>query len=113
MNRILIILVLFFISCVEKRVKDVDEIVLAEYIQEVNGVYYEGDCEEHIGDKFSGSGNYFHESGKIKGTYTLKNGLPNGYWEQFNESGTKKLVLYFENGNLIKKIKNKLNPTHP
>lgn len=99
------IILIFLISCAEKRVKDVDEIVLHEIIQEVNGFYYEGNCEEHIGDKFSGSGNYFHDNGKIKGTYTLKNGLPDGHWEQFNENGTKKLDLYFKNGNLIKKIK--------
>ncbi|TDP57519.1 hypothetical protein BC748_2730 [Flavobacterium dankookense] len=105
MNRLLIILVLFFISCSERRNKDFDEIVLHENIQEVNGIYYNGDCEEHIGSKFSGSANYFHDNGKIKGTSTLKNGLPDGHWEQFNENGTKKLDLYFENGNLIKKIK--------
>lgn len=99
------LIILLSISCSNKRAKDIDEIVLAEYIQEVNGVYYEGDCEEHIGEKFTGSGKYFHENGKIKGSYTLINGLPNGHWEQFYENGRKKLDLYFENGNLIKKIK--------
>jgi antitoxin component YwqK of YwqJK toxin-antitoxin module len=106
MNRFLILLFLFFfISCSERRNKDIDEIVLHENIQEVNGIYYNGDCEEHIGDKFSGSGNYFHDNGKIKGSYKMKNGLPDGHWEKFHENGTKKMDLYFENGNLIKKIK--------
>jgi hypothetical protein len=68
------LVILLSISCSNKRAKDIDEIVLHEIIQEVNGIYYEGDCEEHIGDKFSGSGNYFHENGKIKGSYEMKNG---------------------------------------
>jgi hypothetical protein len=29
--------------------------------------------------------------------------LPVGHWEQFDSSGTKKLDLYFDNGDLIKK----------
>ncbi len=96
---------LVFFSCSEKRKKDIDEIVLAEYIVEKDGIYFSGDCEIHIGDKFTGSSKYFYENGKVKGTYILKNGLPDGHWEQFNDDGTKKLDLYFENGNLLKKTK--------
>jgi antitoxin component YwqK of YwqJK toxin-antitoxin module len=102
---IILLLTIISFSCSKYRIKYIDEIVLHENIQEVNGIYYNGDCEDHIGSKFSGSGNYFYDNGKIKGTYTLKNGLPHGHWEQFNENGTKKLDLYFENGNLEKKIK--------
>ncbi len=92
-------------SCSKNRKKDIDEIVLAEYIVEKDGIYFSGDCEIHIGDKFTGPGEYFYENGKVKGTYILKNGLPDGHWEQFNEDGTKKLDLFFENGILIKKQK--------
>lgn len=102
---ILLFCFLFLLSCTEKRVKDVDEIVLAEYIQEVNGFYHFGDCEDHIGKLYTGTDYYYHENGKIKGNYTLKNGIPEGHWEQFNSNGSKKIDIYFRQGKVIKKIK--------
>jgi len=109
MKNLFIFVLLFscLISCSDKRKKDIDEIVLAEYIVEKNGIYYSGDCEIHIGDKFTGTSKYYHENGNIKGTYTIKNGLPDGHWKQFNSNGKKKLDLYFDNGSLLKKIKHK------
>nr|WP_294936850.1 hypothetical protein [uncultured Flavobacterium sp.] len=109
MKNVIILILLFsgFVSCQEKREKDSNEIVLAEFIVEKDGIYFSGDCEIHSENKFSGSSEYYHENGKIKGTYTIKNGLPDGHWEQFNSDGTKKLDLYFKNGSLLKKIKHK------
>ena len=45
----------------------------------------------------------YHDNGKIKATYTLKDGLPNGHWEQFDAKGKKTLDIYFDKGNLVKK----------
>ncbi len=97
--------IFFLISCSEKRTKDIDEIVLNENIQEENGFYHYGDCEEHIGDLYNGKNQYYHENGKVKGSFTLKNGTPEGHWEQFNLDGTKKIDIYFKKGRVIKKIK--------
>jgi antitoxin component YwqK of YwqJK toxin-antitoxin module len=105
---ILLISIIFTLfSCSEKRVKDKDELVLAEFIIEKNGVYYKGCCESHIGDKFDGIGNYYHDNGKLKGNYIIKNGIPEGIWNSFNSDGSKKIDLYFKNGKIIKKIKYK------
>jgi antitoxin component YwqK of YwqJK toxin-antitoxin module len=106
LKRLLILFGFFFlISCSEKRIKDIDEIVLSENIQEKNGFYHYGDCEEHIGNLYNGKNYYYHENGKIKGNFTLNNGVPEGHWEQFNSDGTKKIDIYFKEGKVIKKIK--------
>jgi hypothetical protein len=107
MSRQLFIITIIFtlFSCSEKRIKDKDELVLAEYIIEKNGIYYVGDCETHIGKKFDGKGNYYYENGKLKGNYIIKNGIPEGIWNRFNFDGSKKIDLYFKNGKIIKKIK--------
>lgn len=83
---------------------DKDEIVLNEMVVEKSGKYYYGDCEIHATKLYTGTDTFYHENGKLKGTFTIKNGLPNGHWEQFNLDGTKKLDLYFENGNLKNKV---------
>jgi antitoxin component YwqK of YwqJK toxin-antitoxin module len=99
------ILILSIISCQFERKRDKDELVLGDYIIEKNGVYYVGDCEIHSSEKYTGIDTFYFDNRKIKGTYSIKNGLPDGHWEQFNDNGTKKLDLYFENGNLTKKTK--------
>lgn len=84
---------------------DTDEIVLNEMIVEKNGKYYYGDCDEHATTFYTGTDTfYFQENGKVKGTFTIKNGLPNGHWEQFNLDGSKKIDLYYSNGKLITKV---------
>ena len=109
MKQLVFIIAIIFtlFSCSEKRVKHKDELVLAEFIIEKNGVYYEGCCESHIKDKFDGTGNYYHDNGKLKGNYTIKNGIPEGIWNIYNSDGSKKIDLYFKNGKIIKKIKYK------
>ena len=101
-------IILMINSCSDRRIKDKDEIVLHENIVEKKGVYYSGDCEIHSDKKYTGTDNYFFENGKVKGTYTIKDGLPNGHWSQFNENGSKKIDLYYEDGKLIIKIKHKI-----
>jgi antitoxin component YwqK of YwqJK toxin-antitoxin module len=96
------ILLLFLFGCGRQIYKD--EIVLNEMVIEKNGKYYYGDCEEHATKYYTGTNKYYHGNGKVKGTFTIKNGLPNGHWEQFNLDGSKKLDLYFEDGKLINKI---------
>jgi len=87
------------------RQMDRDEIVLNEMVIEKSGKYYYGDCDEHATTFYSGTDTfYFHENGKVKGTFTIKNGLPNGHWEQFNLDGSKKCDLYFNNGKLTNKV---------
>ena len=85
------------------RQMDKDELVLNEMVIEKNGKYYYGDCDEHATSFFTGTDTFYHENGKVKGTFTIKNGLPDGHWEQFDSNGTKKLDMYFINGDLIKK----------
>lgn len=92
-------------SCSKERIKDVDEIVLAEFIVEKNGIYYSGDCEVHIGKKFTGTGYYYYGNGKLKGNYTIKNGIPEGHWKQFNIDGTKSIDIFYKKGKVIQKIK--------
>ena len=103
LNRITFTLILLILlGC--GRQMDKDEIVLNEMVIEKNGKYYYGDCEKHATTFYTGANTYYHENGKVKGTFTIKNGLPIGHWEQFNLDGSKKLDLYFENGKLINKI---------
>jgi antitoxin component YwqK of YwqJK toxin-antitoxin module len=94
------IFVLTLVSCSSGRQKDPDEIVLHEMIQEKNGVYYWGDCEEHADTKYTGTDTCYQDNGKVKATYTIKNGLPNGHWKQFDTTGKLLRELYFDNGTL-------------
>src|ERR1017187_9097776 len=93
------IVFLFSNSC--GRTKDPDELVLGEYIIEENGIYYRGDCEVHIEGRYTGTDSFYHDNGKLKGTYTLKNGLPDGHLEQYDTFGAKKVDLYFDTGDFI------------
>lgn len=96
------ILLLLVSSC--GRTKDPDELVLSEMVFEEDGIYYNINCSTHSNyKKYSGTDTCYHDKGKIKGTYTINNGLLDGHWEQFNPDGTKKLDLYFDNGDIIKK----------
>jgi antitoxin component YwqK of YwqJK toxin-antitoxin module len=99
-----VILILLIFSC--GRTKDPDELVLSESVFEDDGIYYTNNCSTHSNyPKYTGTDTCYHENGKIKGTYTVKNGLPNGHWEQFDDNGVKKIDLYFDNGDLTKKVK--------
>mgnify|MGYP000252237377 CR=1 FL=1 len=96
------ILILLVCSC--GRTKDPDELFLSEVAFEDNGIYYEINCATHSNyKKYTGNDTSYYDNGKIKATSNIKNGLPVGHWEQFDSSGTKKLDLYFDNGDLIKK----------
>jgi len=100
------ILILSTYSC--ERTKDSDELVLSELVFEEGGIYYDINCATHSSyKKYTGTDTCYHDNGKIKGTYTIKNGLPHGHWEQFSADGTKKIDLYFDSGDLL--IKNKNN----
>jgi antitoxin component YwqK of YwqJK toxin-antitoxin module len=76
-------------------------------IIEKNGIYYSGDCETHADKKYSGTSCYYYDNGKVKGTYTILNGLPDGHWERFDSTGKKTIDLYFDDGKLINKTFNK------
>ena len=104
LNRLtFILLLLSLFSC--GRTKDPDELVLSEVVFEDNGIYYSINCATHSNyKKYTGTDTFYYDKGKIKGTYAIQNGLPDGHWEQFDSNGTKKLYLYFDNGNLIKKL---------
>ena len=71
---------------------------------EKSGKYYYGDCDMHATKFYTGTDTFYHENGKVKGTFTIKNGLPNGHWQQFNINGSKKLDLFYDNGQLVKKV---------
>jgi hypothetical protein len=98
-------LILMIVSCVQKREKDSDELVLAEYVFEKNGIYYEGDCEIHAKEKFTGECKFYHDNGKLKGVALIANGLPTGQWKYWDTTGLNTLDLYYEKGRLIKKKK--------
>jgi antitoxin component YwqK of YwqJK toxin-antitoxin module len=77
LQKISLLLILFsFLSC--GRNIEPDEIVLNEMVVEKNGKYYYGDCEDHATEYYTGSNKYYHENGKVKGTFTIKNGIPEG-----------------------------------
>jgi len=83
---------------------DKDEIVFNDYVFEKDGIYYNVNCSTHSSyKKYTGTDTGYHDNRKIWGTSTVKNGLPDGHWEQFNSNGTKKIDLYFDDGKLIKK----------
>jgi len=99
-------LILVAVSCGQKREKDSDEIVLNEMVIEKNGIYYEGDCEIHAKEKFSGECKFYHHgNGKLKGVVLLANGLPTGHWKYWDSTGLKTLDLFYDKDNLIKKEK--------
>lgn len=97
-----LVILLSFLSCGRK--VEPDEIVLNEMVVEKNGKYYYGDCEEHATEYYTGSDKYYYESGKVKGTFTIKNGFPDGHWEQFNEDGSKKLEIFFKDGKVTQRL---------
>ena len=112
-NIILFGLILTTFSCEQKRLKDIDEIVLAEYVFEKNGIYYKGDCETHAKNKFTGECKFYHDNSKLKGYVQIENGLPTGHWKYWDSTGLNILDLYFEKGNLIKKNKPEREPDFP
>jgi len=106
-------LTLVIISCGQKREKDRDEIVFSEIVFEKNGIYYEGDCEIHAKDKFTGECKFYHDNGQLKGFVQIENGLPTGHWHYWDTTGLKILDMYYENGRLIKKEKPELEKDYP
>ena len=106
-------LILTIVSCEQKRQKDTDELVLAEYVFEKNGIYYDGDCEIHAKKKFSGECKFYHDNGKLKGYTQIKNGLPTAQWKYWDSTGLNILDLNFEKGKLIKKEKPELEQDYP
>jgi antitoxin component YwqK of YwqJK toxin-antitoxin module len=96
------LLLLSLLGC--GRQMDKDEIVFNDYVFEENGIYYIVSGSTHSNyRKYTGTDTGYHDNGKIWGTSIVKKGLPDGHWEQFDSNGTKKLDLYFDNGNLTKK----------
>lgn len=110
---IIIGLTLIQISCGETREKDSDEIVLSEMVIEKNGIYYEGDCEIHAKEKFTGECKFYHDNGQLKGLVQIENGLPTGHWHYWDTTGLKILDMYYEKGRLIKKEKPELEQDYP
>lgn len=103
-NRFLILIIgLLIVSCSESRIKDFDELVLSESVYEEKGIYYQH-AVNHKKVKYSGTCEFYHfKTGTLKGKAIIKNGLPNGHWEYWNENGSKRLDIYFENGEVIEK----------
>lgn len=95
-------LLLLIFSC--GRTKDPNELVFNDYVFEKDGIYYNVNCSSHSNyKKYTGTDTGYHDNRIIWGTSTVKNGLPDGHWEQFDSNGTKKIDLYFDNGGLVKK----------
>jgi hypothetical protein len=104
---------LIITSCSQYREKDIDELVLSENVVEKDGFYYEGDCEVHAKEKFTGECKFYHSNGKIKGVVFIKNGLPTGIWQYWDSIGIKTLEIHFDKGQLIKKVKPEQEPGFP
>ncbi|MFC0878964.1 toxin-antitoxin system YwqK family antitoxin [Saccharicrinis sp. FJH2] len=98
-------MILLTVSCVQKRERDSDEIVLNEMVIEKNGIYYEGDCEIHAKEKFTGECKFYHDNSKLKGVVYIEKGLPTGHWKYWDSTGLKTLDLFYDKGKLIKKEK--------
>ncbi len=95
-------LVILIISC--SRTKDIDEPALGENFFEQGGIYYSNNCATHSNyKKYNGTDTSYYDNGKIKATFTIKDGLPDGHWQKFNDHGTKKVDIYFDHGNFKKK----------
>jgi hypothetical protein len=107
------VLTLILISCVQNREKDRDELVLAEYVIEKNGIYYNGDYEIHAKKRFTGECKFYHNNGRLKGFVQIKNGLPTGQWKYWDSTGKNILDMYFEKGRMIKKGKPELENEYP
>jgi len=105
-NTIIILFISFLtMSCSVSREKDIDELLLSEFVYETNGIYYQH-AVNHKKVKYSGTLKFYHfENGKLKGKVIIENGIPEGLWEYWYENGSKKLDLYFENGIVTRKVK--------
>lgn len=105
MKRFWVIFIIFivFVSCQKSREKDFQEMVLSEEVYQKNGIYYTSDAN-HNDIEYSGEEKFYYENGKLKGKAIIKVGIPEGHWEYWNEDGTKKLDLYFENGIVTRRI---------
>ncbi len=105
-NTIIILFIsILTMSCSASREKDIDELLLSEFVYETNGIYYQH-AVNHKKVKYSGTLKFYHfENGKLKGKVTIQNGIPEGLWEYWYENGSKKLDLYFENGIVTRKVK--------
>jgi len=110
---ILFALILTIVSCEQKRQKESDEIVLAEYVFEKDGIYYDGDCEIHAKKRFTGECKFYHDNRKLKGYVQIENGLPTGQWKYWDSTGLNILDLYYEKGRLIKKEKPEHEQDYP
>ena len=84
---------------------DSDELVLSEIVIEKKGIYYEGDCEIHAKERFTGECKFYHDNGQIKGLVNINNGLPDGNWQYWDSNGIKILDIYYDNRKMIKKEK--------
>jgi hypothetical protein len=107
LNRYLLLLTLLFLgACRQARQPDPDELVLADWVFEEQGHYYRVNCADHSArEPYTGTDSCYYDNGRVKGTYTIVDGRPDGHWEQFNADGSKKLDLYYDNGVLQRKIK--------
>lgn len=107
-NTIIILFIsVLTLSCSASREKDIDELLLSEFVYEINGIYYQH-AVNHKKVKYSGTLDFYHfRNGKLKGKVTIENGIPEGLWEYWYENGSKKLDLYFKKGIVTRKIKTK------
>jgi len=98
-------IVLSFSYC-NHRQKDPDELVEHDYIKEIGGIYYFCDCEEHCGDKkMNTRGENYYENGKVRNTWKLVNGEPDGLWTYYDSLGKKTMLITFNKGSTINKTK--------
>lgn len=105
-KRILIFSLIFFVIGCNHRNKDIDELVLDDYISEKNGIYYFCDCEIHCNEKkITRSGKNYYYNLKIKNTWKLINGKPDSTWVYFDTLGNKKMEILFNDGEVKNKIK--------
>lgn len=106
-----IIFCILTVSCSTRHV-DSDEAAfgnkLGEVIRENGGTYYSMD---HLGEKTKYTGTdtcYYYvnyRDKKIKSIYTLKDGIPEGHWQLFDDIGTKTVDIYFVSGKVTKREK--------
>ncbi|MBC7862771.1 MAG: hypothetical protein IAF38_07340 [Bacteroidia bacterium] len=95
---------ILFSSC--GRTKDSAEIFFSEVAFEKNGIYYEINSSTNSDyQKYTGTDTCYYQNGKINAVYRINDGLPNGHWEYFDESGKKTSDLHFKEGKLINKMK--------
>lgn len=95
---------LLFAGC-SKRDKEPEELVLDDYITEINGVYYLCECELHCGEtKITSKGENYYANGRVKNTWALLDGYPDSLWCFYDSSGIKKLEILFDKGQTIRRI---------